>query len=163
MILNFGGKSTGLSFFLFMLGYYVFYENQMMQKLKKVALILLGLGLTFTVANIAMFIWAKNVSGSVNLIVSKLSMWFMMLGVLGLFAQFFDKSNSISRYLSANSFLFYQLHYVWLLIFQLMAFELTGEYVFSTVFALLISYAATFLNVGLVKRIPLVRTLFGAK
>ena len=27
----------------------------------------------------------------------------------------------------------------------------------------LLSYAATFLNVALVKRIPLVRTLFGAK
>ena len=163
MILNFNGKSIGLSFILFLFGYYVFYECPVIQKIKKTSLILFGLGIAFTAANIDMFLWAKNIDGCVNFIVSKLSMWFMMLGVLGLFAQFFDKSNGISRYLSANSFLFYEFHFFWLLLFQMMSFELTGEYVFSSILTLLISYTATFLTIEIMKRIPLVKFLFGAK
>lgn len=151
MVLNFGGKSIGLCFILFLYGYYVFYEDSVMQKIKRAGIIFLGFGIAFFAANIDMFLFSKNMNGNVNFIISKLNMWFMMLGVLGVFANFFDRSNSISRYLSANSFLFYIFHFPWLLFFQLRTFEFTGEYIFSSIITMLLTYAATFATLAVIK------------
>jgi len=162
-ILNFGGKSIGQNFILFLLGYYVFYEDSVIEKLKTHKIWTLPLGLVFTIVNFIMYLWITNSNGEINFIVSKLACWFMQLGLLGFFAQFFNRTNRITKYLSANSFLFYEFHFVWLLVFQILFANLTGEYLVSSIITVCLSYICTFLNIEIVKRTPFIGALFGVK
>jgi len=162
-ILDFGGKSMGQEFILFLFGYYILYEDSVMEKIKKSKFWLFAVGLLFTIINIVLFIWIKDSNRTLNFLASKLSMWFMMFAILGIFAEYFNQTNTVTKYLSANSFLFYEFHFVWLLAFQPVLADYTKEFVLSSILTIVFTYIATFVSVEVIKRIPVIRFLFGVK
>lgn len=163
-LLEISGKSIVLYAYIFLIGYYVFSNDEVIAKISRFRFVFLVLGLAADIANVYMFLWASSSNAIINNIVKDAATWFMMLALLGIGKSALDKSSKLSAYLSSRSFAFFSLHYIFVTMFQ---------YLFSGVFAgntamlylvpVLISYVLTFLLCEVFVRIPVLSFLIGVK
>ena len=164
VLLEISGKSIVLYAYIFLIGYYVFSNDEVIGKISRFRFVFLALGLAADIANIWMFLWASSSNAMISNIVNDAATWFMMLALLGIGKNGLDKSSKLSAYMSSRSFAFFSLHYIFVVVFQ---------YVFSGVFAgntamlyvlpVLISYMFTFLLGEVFVRIPVLSFLTGVK
>lgn len=147
--------------FLFLIGYYVIREDAVMEKIIRYRKWFFPLFLLADAANVYMFIWIKDANGTWNYILTYISCWFGILTVLGYAHDKFCIHNRITQYFTANSFLFYIFHFGWLTVIQFYLSQteisIVGMYIISVVG----TYLLTFLTCSLVRKIPIVRMLFG--
>lgn len=103
---------NGIYIFAFLLGYYVFSHDHVIEILDKykyvLSVITIILGISYTV-----YLWGENYSTLENLkkLITNAYAWFMILSLIGLAKRFFDKETSFTRYMRKRSFGFYMLHY----------------------------------------------------
>ncbi len=125
-LLAIGGKSVVEYFYIFLFGFYVLSQDEAIEAAAKYRFLTLSIGLAAAIANVYLFVWSGCDFDVINTIVRALAEWFMMLSLIGIGRNYLDRSGKITACMSRSSFLFYCLHFVWVVLFQ---------YLFSGVFA----------------------------
>ena len=144
-LLSVGGKSFMEYGYLFLLGYYVFADEKIIEKAEKNCLMLLGVGLAATISNVYFFLWAGTELAVANTIAKYVSEWIMVIALIGLAKRYFDFSNKVTVYMSRRSFSFYCWHFIWVVVFQYILYGAIGNRTVA-LFAgtVILSYLVTF-------------------
>ena len=163
-VLSVGGKSLAEFTYLFLLGYFVFADESVIEKAEKYRWPLLCAGLAATVLNVYLFLWADNKYPALNDAANYLSRWIMIIALQGMAKRYLDFTGSLSRFMSRRSFLFYTWHFVWVVLFQYLLCSALGNST-AAVFAgtVIAAFAATFVCCEICIRIPFLCTLTGTK
>lgn len=150
----------GIYFAVFLLGYFVFSHEGVIDELKKYRYPLLALALTLAVAYIYTYWGKENTSIPVlKTWFTNLYAWIAMLAILGCGKAWLDFENSFTNYMRKISFPLYILHYPVLIV--------TAVFLYKTSLPPLVVYITSFaaevigayLLYEIIRRIPLVRYL----
>lgn len=161
-VLNVADKSFGKYFTLFMFGYYLLSREDIQDKLEKYRYWLLGICVIVDL----FFVCRLEIYGLQNYLYEGMISfvgWTGILAILGIGKHSLDFSNSMTNYLSRASFPIYMFHLPWIIgigyvVLRKMSF-LSLQFVVIMISALFM----TLLGYEIVRRIPIVRTLFGIK
>jgi Acyltransferase family. len=163
-ILSIGGKSLAAFLYVFMIGYFIFSKNKVVEKISRYYYVLLAIGLAATVANVYLFLWSNVEYPVVNTITNYISKWFMLLAMISLGKRFLDKRGKIAEYMSARSFPFFSFHFIYVVLLQyVMAIPFKDNTVLLYFLPVIASYVCTFISVELCIRVPVLRFLTGVK
>ncbi|HKM35534.1 MAG TPA: acyltransferase [Lachnospiraceae bacterium] len=162
-ILNIGGKSIGQFLALYLLGYYILSEENVLKKLAGQKYMHLSIMLTCDVIVVYLFVWKGQWTGTLLTVCSIITPWFGILGLLGLAKCFFNHNNQLTQYLSKSSFLFYIFHFGWLVTFQYLLSKTLFSAPIQYSASVLLTLLFTLLTCEIVRRIPGLRWLFGIK
>lgn len=156
---NFGGFSLGKDFILYLLGYYVFSNDYIIQKIiqwKKFILMsfcVLQLGLS-----IAYYRFSYYGDLGVNIVG-----WLGVLSFLIIGKEYFNKQTNITDYLSKASFPVYILHQTILVISGYYVLLSIDNIVMQVLIIMAGSFLLTFICYEVIRHIPYLRKLFGMK
>lgn len=159
-VLNIGGKSLGQFMILFLFGYYILSEENILQKLKHYRLV----SLTLCILSGSLYIYLYCFENLRNELITSLYIFYGWMGIitlLGIGQSKLNFHNRLSRYLTRASFPVYILHMPVLVVvgFFVLNFPLgvTGQFLTIT----LISSVLTFLIYEIIKRVPVLRFFLG--
>ncbi len=159
-LLSAGGKSIVEYTYIFLVGYYVFSNDDIIRKIEKSRWIFLGIGFTATVLNGYMFLWADAQYPLWNAAAKYVSEWFMVLALIGLGKRYLDFTGKVSGYLSKRSYAFYIFHFIWVVFFQYLMFGVCGDNIFLLYLVpVCLAYGATLLCCEICVRLPFLRFL----
>ena len=123
-----------------------------------------GIGLAATSLNVVLFIWVEKEFVLLNTITKFISEWIMIIALIGLAKKYLNFSGKISSYMSKRSFLFYIYHYIWVVLFQYILYQIIGNHTFILfIGTMLLSYLGTFICCEISIRIPFLCFLTGIK
>ena len=163
-LLSVGGKSFAEYLYVFLLGFYIFSNDSMIEKAEKYRRLTFLIGLIAGILDVYMFIWSGKDYGAINTIAKAFTEWFMILALIGIGKKRFEFHGKISGYLSSRSFLFFSIHFVWVVLFQYWFFDLFGNNKLLLYFVpVAAAYFATFICSEICMRIPVLRFLMGVK
>ncbi|MDD4033050.1 MAG: acyltransferase family protein [Bacteroidales bacterium] len=156
-----GDKNPVYYFLLFFTGYLFMMDNRFQQTIDKYALLFLFTGISCTV--ILRFFYSLIGNETVAFVITNLNRWMWLLCILGYGHRSLKANNRLLKYLSSSSYPFY--------LFHLLLNTIVGFYIIQLPFSVGIKYsmivmltiASTFLIYELIKRIPVIRFLFGIK
>jgi peptidoglycan/LPS O-acetylase OafA/YrhL len=124
----------------------------------------LAVGLIAGIADVYMFIWSGKDFGAVNTIAKAFTEWFMILALIGIGKRVLNQSDKVADYLSQRSFLFFSIHFLWIVLFQYWLSGLIENNTLTAYFVpILCAFPATFACAEIAYRIPLLSFLMGAK
>jgi hypothetical protein len=152
-ILNFGGKSIIFFLVLYLIGYYVIFEDQIMDQIVKYRFINLIIMMVADAMDVYLFIWTKNANTVLITAVMYITCWFGILTLLGFGSAYFNQSNRLTKYLTSRSFLFYIFHFVWLILFQFYLSKFTTNVVVLFIVPVIGTYLMTFLTAEIVIKV----------
>ena len=163
-LLEVNGKSIVLYTYIFLIGFYVFSIDEVVERISRYRYVFLAAGLITGATNIWLFLWSSGQHEMLNGITNDVTTWFMMLALTGLGKACLDKTGKASAYIAGRSFAFFSLHYVFVVLFQ---YLLSGMFSGNTVLLFLIpvaaSYVVALLAVELFVRVPVLSFLIGVK
>lgn len=163
-ILSIGGKSLAEYMYLFLLGYFVFSDDDTVAKAERLSPVLLPLGLAASAANVYLFLWSGKDFGAVNDAAKFISEWLMIIALIGIAKRCFNKSGKVSDYMKSRSFLLYIYHFVWVAAAQYLLHKAVGNNTAILFFGtVIIAYIMTFITCEISIRIPFLCTLTGVK
>ena len=163
-ILAVGGKSFAEYLYVFLIGFYVFSNDKMIEKAEKYRLITLLIGLIAGISDVYMFIWSGKDYGLINTIAKAFTEWFMILALIGIGKKRLEFRGKISEYLSSRSFLFFSIHFIWVIMFQYWFGDLfANNVVMLYLVPVVLAYLGTFVCSEICIRIPILRFLMGTK
>lgn len=149
----------GIYFIGFLIGYFILSRDMVQDKIEKMLPITLALTgvfaliymLTFNGSNFADVIVLKS-------FITNAFAWFAVLSIIGFSKRYMNKHSKLTRYVSANSFAYYVLHYPMALIFGYCFYYFAELPLIATVLlTLLVEFILTFAFAELIKRIPIIR------
>lgn len=162
-ILNIADKSICKFLFLFLIGYYILSEDEVLEKISRHRYLFWGIMLLTGVGCTYMFIWMESYDHLICSIFTFMSCWFGILALIGSARLHFNANNRLTQYFTRRSFLIYIFHFLWLVVFQYYLkpyIEYTAlVYFVSWIGALLVTLA----NVEIIARIPGLCFLFGVR
>lgn len=159
-VLNIGGKSLGQFMILFLFGYYIFSEEIILQKLKRYQFV----SLVLWILSGSLYTYLYCIENFRNPWMTGLYIFFGWMGILALLGvgqSWFNFHNGLSGYLTRASFPVYILHMPILVITGFYVLKLPLGVGGQFLMIVLISLIATFLMYEIIKRIPVLRFLFG--
>ncbi len=163
-LLSIGGKSLVEFTYLFMLGYYVFTNENITNKAEKNCWLLLSIGLATTILNVYLFIWCDKEYALLNTITKYVSEWIMIIALIGLAKKYLNFNGNVSNYMNKGSFLFYIYHFIWVVLFQYILHGVAQGHTFVLFTGtVLLAYGATFICCEISIRIPFLCALTGTK
>lgn len=163
-LLSIGGKSLAAFFYIFLLGYYVFSNETVIDKAEQYVIPTAAIGLLATAANVYLFLWSPKVYSTINSIVFYVSEWFMLLALIGFGKRFLDRKGKVSGHLSKRSFPFFSFHYFFVVLFQyLAAGPLKGKNALLYLIPVLAAYICTFICAEICLKVPILCFLSGTK
>ena len=159
-----GGKSFAEYLYIFLIGYFVFSRDDVLEKTEKYRYVSLVIGVIAGITDVYMFIWSGRDFGVANVIAKAFTEWFMILALMGIGKHVMDHSGKISNYLSQRSFLIFSIHFIWIVLFQYWFAGLIGtNAVLAYFLPIVCAYPATIISAEIVYRIPLLSFLMGQK
>lgn len=163
-LLSIGGKSLAEYLYLFLIGYFLLSEEAYLEKTERYKWSFLGVGLVAAILNVYLFLWFGADYAVVNTITKFVAEWCMVLAMLGIGKKFLNFGGMVYRYMSQRSFLFYSLHFVWVVLFQYVFCDvLKQNTLFLFVVPVILAYVATFLCCEVCIRVPVLCFFMGAK
>ena len=163
-LLSAGGKSLAEYTYIFLVGYYVFSDDEVIEKAAGYLPFTLAVGLSASAADVYLFIWSSKDLTVLNTAAKYISEWSMLLALMGTGKKYLDRTCMVTDYMSKRSFPFFSFHYIWLVMFQ---YALAGVFENNTVLLYLVpvalSYIATLLCCEVCLRIPALSFLMGTK
>ena len=163
-LLEIGGKSFVAYAYLFLIGYYVFANDEVIDKLSRFKFIFLAIGLTACVANVYLFIWSGASFELLNNVTNYLTEWFMILALLGIGREHLNTGGKLSKYASQRSFAFFSLHFIFVIVMQyLMSGILQNNKVLLYLLPVIASYILTILFCEVFVRLTPLSFLIGVK
>lgn len=161
-MLSIGGKSLVEYTYIFLVGYYIFSNDNVIVKVEKFKWIFLFFGLTATCLNVYLFIWSDRQYFLLNIAAKFISEWFMLFALLGIGKGYLNYTSKITLYMSQRSFAVYILHFIWIVLFQ---YSMSDIFAANTLLLycipVLLAYCATFLCCEICIRIPFLCSLMG--
>lgn len=151
-VLDIGGKSIGAYLAFFLIGYYVFYREDVTGFLKKYFPLHLVIFLIADLFNVYLFCYCKDLHAVMNTVCMFAAQWFGILTAVGFFAKFLNFSNERTAFLCKNSFAFYILHFVFLVAAQFYFSRYTSSTVLLFLVPCVVAYLVTFLCCALLSR-----------
>ncbi len=151
-VLDIGGKSIGAYLMFFLIGYYVFYREDVTGFLKKYFPLHLVIFLIADLFNVYLFCYCKDLHAVMNTVCMFAAQWFGILTAVGFFAKFLNFSNERTASLCKNSFAFYILHFVFLVAAQFCFSRYTSSTVLLFLVPCVVAYLITFLCCTLFSR-----------
>ena len=155
----------GIYFVSFLIGYFVISHDEVQNKIEKILPLSLVLSIITGTYYMIKFNGNNFASEEVlkNLITNTYA-WFSVLSILGLFKRYLNRHNAVSKYISANSFGYYVLHYPVVLtvgycLYYLCELPLILTILLTLTAELIIVAAIT----EMVKRIPFIRFILLGK
>lgn len=163
-LLSIGGKSIAEYLYLFLIGYFVFSNEKVVYKAEKKCWLLFAVGIVSTFFNIYLFIWRDIEYPLLNSIAKYISEWIMIIALIGLSKKYFNFTGKVSNYMKSRSFLFYIYHFVWVVLFQYLMYEIfENNTIILFVGTIVLSYVMTFICCEISIRIPFLCFLTGTK
>lgn len=163
-LLSIGGKSLAEYTYIFLVGYYIFSNDNVIGKIEKYRLIFLIVGLTAATLNVYLFIWSDTPYPLLNTAVKFIAEWFMLIALLGIGKGRLNFNSKVTLYMTQRSFAFYILHFIWVVLFQyLLAGILFDNIELLYIVPVILAYCATFLSCEICIRIPFLCLLMGIK
>ena len=152
---------NGIYVFMFLLGYYIFSHNHVIEQLEKwkipLLIIAILLGVSYTI-----YYYGSNYTEAacLNSVFTNLYLWIMILAILGCGKAWFDKGNRFTVYLNSRSFGVYVLHYP-LIVVSIYFMDTYLKVPVSLMYVLLLLISLTLLPllIEVVRRIPVVNFL----
>jgi len=157
---------NGIYWLMFLLGYYVFSHDIVLEKIKKYAIPFLIIAVALGCVEVWYF-FGQNYTSDACLQhpFTNLYLWMMILAILGCAQRWFSFSNSFTKYLKKRSFAVYVCHYP-LLIMAAYFITAYSKLPMPTVYLILLplTFAASILFYEIISRIPVIRyLLFGMR
>lgn len=163
-VLSVGGKSIAEYTYLFMVGYYVFSDEKIVNKVKNNSVLLICIGIIATILNVYLFIWRKEEVVLLNSATKYVSEWIMIIALIGLAKKYLNSSNKFFAYMNKRSFLFYIYHFVWVVLFQYILYGFVGNKTMVLfIGTVLLAYFATFACCEISARLYILCFLTGMK
>lgn len=161
-ILSIGGKSLVEYTYLFMMGYYVFSKEEIIIKAEKYKWLISGIGISAALVNIYLFIWSGKEYVLLNTLAKYITEWFMIIALTGISKGYLNFTGNISAYMSKRSFLLYTWHFIWVVMFQYILYQIVGNNTFILFSGtVILSYVMTFICCEISMRIPVLCFLTG--
>ncbi|MCR5615739.1 MAG: acyltransferase family protein [Saccharofermentans sp.] len=162
--LSIGGKSLALFLYVYLLGYYVFSKDKVIDKLSRFAVLTTSIGVISTAATVYLFLWSPEEHAALNTVTSYISKWFMLLALLGLGKKFLDVRGSVTDYFSRRSFPFFSFHFIFVVVLQYLMAECFAQNTFLLyILPVIVAYILSFICAGICIRIPVLCFLTGMK
>jgi hypothetical protein len=167
-VLDIAGKSLGLYFTLFMLGFILFkYKGfeEILLKHRRLYLIFMILGLFIFYLTYYTFGWQSGFSLPA-IIFSTLRhfvMWVSLLTLLGFGQKYFNYTNKLSSYFTKVAYPFYIFHQSWIVLIGYYVFEFTNKYWVQISLIIIFTVVLTILTYEVAKRYSITKFLFGIK
>lgn len=162
-LLSVGGKSIVEYTYIFLIGYYVFSDDEAIEKAEKHRWLFLLVGGMSALFNVYLFVLSDVKYPLLNTVMKFTAEWFMLLALLGIGKRYLNFGGKASAYLSQRSFAFYIWHFIWVVIFQYLLFRICKNTLLLYVLPVILAYAATLLCCEISINIPLLRFLTGDK
>lgn len=163
-ILSIGGKSFAEYIYLFMIGYYIFSDEKVIEKAEMYMFFFMFVGLTAAILNVYLFVWSDVQYVLLNAISKFIAEWFMLLALLGMAKRYLNFSGKISAYFTKRSFAFYIWHFIWVVLFQYFMYSVCADNTFLLyIVPVILAYCASLLCCEISIRIPLLRIFTGIK
>lgn len=162
-LLSVGGKSLVEYTYIFLIGYYVFSDENTVDKAEKHKWFFLLVGGMFAIFNVYLFIWSDVQYPLINTVMKFTAEWFMLLALLGIGKRYLNFGGKISTYLSQRSFAFYIWHFIFVVVFQYLLSGVCKNTLLLYIVPIIPAYGATLLCCEISMRIPFLRFLTGVK
>lgn len=163
-LLSISGKSFVEFTYLFLLGYFVFSDDKVIEKTEKHCFWLLGIGLVSALLNVYLFIWSNAEYDLLNTAMKFIAKWFMILALMGLAKKYLNFAGKVTSYMNTRSFLFYIYHFIWVVLFEYLLYGfVSNNTVVLFVGTVVLSYIMTFVCCEISIRIPVLCFLTGTK
>ena len=157
-LLSIGGKSLLEYTYLFLVGYYVFSNDEVIGKAEKYKWLFLLTGLASAALNVYLFIWCDVQYPILNTAAKFAAEWFMLVGLLGAGKAWLNGTSKFALSMSKKSFGFYIWHFIWVVVFQyFMADILDGSSFLLYCIPVVFAYMATFACCEISGRIKLIK------
>ncbi|GHU97903.1 hypothetical protein FACS189483_05090 [Spirochaetia bacterium] len=157
---------NGIYLFTFLVGYYVFSNEKIIQALVRMKFITLVIAIILGIIETYYF-YGKNFTNDDCLQhpLTNVYAWIMMMAILGFSKKYFDITNYFLHYIRSRSFYWYLCHYP---IMAFSAYFLTSHFklpmIYNYILVLIIGFGLTILFCEIIKIIPILRyLLFGIK
>lgn len=151
-------------FGIFLIGYYIFANDNVLETTEKNRHVTFAIALIAGIADVYMFIWSGKEFGNINTVAKAFTEWFMILALIGNGKHLLNHSGKVANYLSGRSYLFFSIHFLWIVLFQYWFSVLVGN---NTMLAYILpvacAYPVTFACAEIAFRIPFMRFLMGQK
>lgn len=155
-VLSIGGKSFVEYTYIFLVGYYIFSNDDVINKTEKWKWMFLCIGTTATIFNVYLFIWSDAQHTLLNAIAKYVSEWFIISSLLGIGKGYLNFNGKLSKYMSKRSYTFYIFHFIWVVLFQYLLFHAcSGPIILLYVLPVLFAYGATLLCCEIGNRVSL--------
>lgn len=155
-VLSIGGKSLVEYTYIFLVGYYIFSNDDVINKVEKWKWIFLCIGIAATVFNVYMFIWSDTQQTLLNTVAKYASEWFMVSSMLGIGKGYLNFNGKISKFMSKRSYTFYIFHFIWVVLFQYLLFHVcNGNIILLYVLPVFFAYGAALLCCEVCNRVSL--------
>ena len=161
-VLNIGGKSLGQFMILFLFGYYILSEENILQKLQQYRFV----SLAFCILSGSLYTYLYCFENTRSIWITGLYIFFGWTGIimlLGMGQSKLNFHNRLSVYLIQASFPVYILHMPILVVVGFFALKLPIGVAGQFLLIVLISFIVTFLIYEIVKRISVLRFFLGMK
>lgn len=156
---NFGGFSLGKNLVLYLLGYYVLSNDEIMKKLEKSKIIIY---IVFFIAEAVLVASYFEFSYYGDLLVNFVG-WMGILSLLLMGKKYLNFQNKVTKYLNSASYPIYIFHQSILVALAYFIVQAVNIIFLQVILIMCGSILLTFLCYEIVKRIPGVRTLAGIK
>ena len=161
-LLSAGGKSIAEYTYLFLLGYFLFSDEENVNRAEKYGLPLFAAGAAAAVLNVYLFLWTDGDLAVLNTAAKYAAEWLMTVALIGLAKRYLNFTGKVSSHLNRISFLYYIYHFIWVVLSGYLLYGLVGNNT-ALLFAgtILISLIMTFFCCEISIRIPLLCFLTG--
>lgn len=162
--LSIGGKSLAEYTYIFLIGYFVFTDDKIINTAERNKWLLFAIGLAASIFNVYLFIWSNRDFALLNTIAKYISEWFMVIALIGLAKRYLNFNGKVSDYMRTRSFLFYFYHFVYVVLFQYLLYRIFADNtVVLSIGTMILSYFMTFICCEITIRIPFLCFLTGTK
>ncbi len=117
-VLSIGGKSLVEYTYIFLVGYYMFSNENVINEIEKWKWMFFCIGVTATIFNVYMSIWSDTQQPLLHTTANYVSEWFMISSLLGIGKGYLNFNGKIAKYMSKRSYTFYIFHFIWVVLFQ---------------------------------------------
>ena len=162
--LDIGGKSFCANLAFFLIGYFIISREEILNKIEKYKFITSAVAIALCTLLVLSYHGIRlDLPDFVQNMIIYLFIWSITLAFLGLGKSYFNFRNKTTDYLSASSFAVYIFHMSWVIGICYWTMLHIDDPVIQILVTLVLSLPATFLTYEVVRRIPVVRSLFGIK
>lgn len=163
-VLSIGGKSLVEYTYIFLVGYYMFSNENVINKIEKWKWTFFCIGITATIFNVYMFIWSDTQQPLFHTTANYVSEWFMISSLLGIGKGYLNFNGKIAKYMSKRSYTFYMFHFIWVVLFQDLLYNVcSGNIMLLYVLPVLFAYGATLLCCEVCNRVSFLSFLRGVR